>query len=636
MRTFIRAVVAAGVMVTGSAAAFTQKTPLTSIGHEAIIVQAGQRIPNVPRLTASQAGCRFCDDFGTDKWRLWSAVIGNRWADFSGYNVVTEVARAKLHHRKTDCFDAVAQDGDVVQYQHALRARCDSGVAGLRNAYTGTVSLIRARFLAAVAAGDEPILVRDGGLWVGRYTVDHAYFLLGLALHALQDSFSEEHAVRSPDGRRIKDLKTYVDTPNAPKHCKPGRDRDKYAMFGYLPQPTPLNGDYVFNTTVSNAWGNAKRSADNAMKASADLMDAFLSAKLDPSKVNSLWSAFEDKWLLLDPSVPTQDGGSKSPKCADDSDDTESTRRECLRESGLEVQLPEAYPPFCWPASRCALSYDDLKGVVARDATAASNEVLGGLDASVGTYIAGLHVGASETPDDFGAHAADGYINFSLQEEDLFFLETGDSFPILTKEERTDAVRGPWERLIGTLDARSSDVRDRACSGVAHYDGDAARACRSAFDRTIHGIQDHSANLYAAHLSQGLSGQDAIVVPVVISVMSSSMAIASAEIVPFSAASLSPFTSRSASSSSSASSPPSPPASPSSASATAPLQPPPPPPPPAPPSPVTGDSVRRARLYDEFQQCVRDPVGRLYDPLDREKSCRKEHSDKLRAAGLPE
>ncbi len=176
-------------------------------GHEFLVVTGAHYLSDGQfaepgwannQITGPTASCRKCDQFDTNNWRTWSLVQGNRWADIGGYSVIGS----------GECFHAAVQDSDGVQYQHALRKRCDVGIRGLVRAHAGTVALIRDRFMRAVTAASEPVWFSDGGMVSLRYKAHRPTFLLGMAIHALQDTFSTEHTFRSGDWHALIDMKT--------------------------------------------------------------------------------------------------------------------------------------------------------------------------------------------------------------------------------------------------------------------------------------------------------------------------------------------------------------------------------------------------------------------------------------------
>jgi hypothetical protein len=589
VRRLARWLAAAGVLCAGaSAPAFTQRTLVTSLGHEAIIVAAASAIQAGPRVDASTIGCPHCDRYGTDDWHVWSAVIGNRWADMGGYDVLHEIARPLLG--KDDCFDAVVQDAQSVQYQHGLRTWADVGEDGARRTQDGTRTVIWDRFYRGWRETETAMWVRDGGLRVHVVRVDRAYFFLGMALHALQDSFSTEHTQRSTDWTYLVDYKTYVGTPGAQQHAQRGKDKDKFTFFGIFPQPTPKNGDYVFVGTTSDAWtvGNVKDSAAEARDASFDLMTAFEAARRRPGDVATLvqqWSAWEAKWLRGPGPAPGAPQAPANPLPAD-LQKTEDARNRCLEASGRGSELTD-YPPFCWPAGGrgpCTADAQQLEGYAAAEATRSLDAVKADVQAAFAAVPARVEDPPDGSAATLGSRAGDETRAAALQEADRFFLELGDSFATLSEPRRRHVVDDPWDALVKAMTDRAGGTRDAACARVRRWPGtDAARQaaesqCRAAFDARWRQRRGSLDALYDAGLRLDL---------VAVAPLPSPAASASA-----------------ASAASSAAAPP-----------------------------ATADAQRRA-LYEQMQACIDDPMRRVLNPLGHESTCRDTYREGLRGAGL--
>jgi len=341
-------------LATASSEAFSQK-PLKE-GHDLLTVNAAQatggvfteppafqRYPNGStrpntEVDKQTAGCSVCDTYNTRSWKTWSAVMGNRWTDLGGYRIETSDA----------CFQATMQDSDDVQYSHALRRRGDIGPSGVRRTHDGTVAFIQNRFMQAVREPEGAMSFRDGGVSERIYKANAPYFILGIALHALQDSFSEEHTVRSADWHKVRDYKTYVGTPGATSHAKHKTSPDK---FHELIKPTATNGDFVFASDSSSVL---KPSAQHAVLASSDLMSAFDSARRTPSQAAQLWVGFASKWLQFDPVPATCSSTTDScPPDGPPKGDVETLRKKCIATAGREPRLDTDYPRFCWPDKSC-------------------------------------------------------------------------------------------------------------------------------------------------------------------------------------------------------------------------------------------------------------------------------------------
>jgi hypothetical protein len=320
------------ILLSGSLSAFTTKWGGLATGHEELIrlaaVNAGGVLaePVVPaaygllptdQITEATALCSSsCDHFRTWNWRTWSAIMGSRWTDIGGYS--TSLGEAA-------CVKAAFQDNDDVQYVHSLRRRCDVGGDGLRRAHAGTVAVVRDRFMLATAAQEGSMKILDGGAAPSYFIVDVPYFLLGLAIHTLQDSFSTEHTARSSDWRKLRNFNTYVDTLRVPRHS--------VALEAPGDVIVNVSGPIVTPTDVARIyrWDNLKPSAQAAVLASADLMKAFAVARQPGADKEAIWETFANTWLALEPD-PNALATDSDPICATrhDAENIERKRELCI------------------------------------------------------------------------------------------------------------------------------------------------------------------------------------------------------------------------------------------------------------------------------------------------------------------
>lgn len=347
-----------GTSLTDVSSGFSQKE--VALGHCYITHWAGVAAggmfaePTTGQVDVPTAACgATCDSHGTKNWNTWSAVMGQRWLDLGGFNAVKQVGRKDVIGQKSDCFEATMQDADDVQYAHALRRRCDSGGAGLRRAYDGLVEFIHKRFLASVDAPDGPMWFRDGGTSVEFRKANRPAFLLGLALHALQDSFSEEHTTRTADWHSLADIKTYVDTPGVARHADVKKDPGKF-LGGDETSLNLNNGDYAWTTLPLKVGSPLKPAAKQALDASKDLMVKFEAARKSPGQKEALWRDFVINWLRFAPSASAASSPEPNPKCASDTKDTEKWRTACIKKIGREQGIGDIdYPRFCFDDARC-------------------------------------------------------------------------------------------------------------------------------------------------------------------------------------------------------------------------------------------------------------------------------------------
>ncbi|WP_205691940.1 hypothetical protein [Caulobacter soli] len=195
------------------------------------------------------------------------AIIGERWVDFAGYNVITA---------KT-CWDAVAQEPADIQYDHFMRRYDDVGGAGGVNAAKASQQRFIQYFVAAATAPKTAITVYDGGATgSAAVTVDKNYFLFGRAVHLFEDSFSSEHTVRVPEDNfiKVRQVKSYV--------CALGSEQHTHAVSAIL---NYSSGDVIWKNNVDSrlnpTWtsykaSNMKPVALVATEATKDLWAAFI------------------------------------------------------------------------------------------------------------------------------------------------------------------------------------------------------------------------------------------------------------------------------------------------------------------------------------------------------------------------
>lgn len=149
---------------------------------------------------------------------LFSLLVGNRLTDTGGHSFTDMQAKRWF---QTDRSDAA-------QYAHCLRGENDDGSAGDSKAVAGA----RAQILGLLAEGQRRRGLCPGGRiiragmyidYYGRVEVPvHAsWFLIGRALHTLQDTFS--HTIRS----ERDDLEKIVTVMNFIDAVRPGHDETR-------------------------------------------------------------------------------------------------------------------------------------------------------------------------------------------------------------------------------------------------------------------------------------------------------------------------------------------------------------------------------------------------------------------------
>lgn len=239
---------------------------------------------------------------------VYDAIVGERWVDFAGYNVITS---------KT-CWDAVDQEPAAIQYDHFMRRYDDNNGGGGVTAASTSQQRFIAYFTAAAMAAPMSISVYDGGAaGSAAVSVDRNYFLFGRAVHQFEDSFSSEHTVRSPKDNyiQVQQVKSYV--------CALGSEQHTHSIPAILDYSS---GDVIWKSTVDSrlnpTWfaykpSNMKPVALVAVEATKDLWAAFIrtlgvpmnqraaAAQLEATTLVGHWLSYKDgdmKTWYADPS----------------------------------------------------------------------------------------------------------------------------------------------------------------------------------------------------------------------------------------------------------------------------------------------------------------------------------------------
>lgn len=225
------------------------------------------------------------------------AIIGERWVDIGGYNVLTSM----------ECFTSVAQEAVDGQYDHFMRRWDDrDGEGGVRSAQQSRDRFVR-YFIEAATASQTTMLAYDGGASNSTsMEVDRNYFLLGRAIHLLQDSFSPEHTARiaADNFVSVRQVKAYLCAPGAEQHSH-GNDK----VFWYA------SGDVIWlkGTGLDPRWEAYKPSSMTvpaivAMEATKDLWAAFIRTMGTPpdqraSVARSEAETLAANWMAFDPNA---------------------------------------------------------------------------------------------------------------------------------------------------------------------------------------------------------------------------------------------------------------------------------------------------------------------------------------------
>jgi hypothetical protein len=353
---------------TGTAAAFTQSSPITPVGHEWLTVEAAKEVGKNEKefsllLEASskevwdQARCKACDQYETSNFAVWSTVMGNRWVDIMGFTPPAQ----------EDCLNAVAQDNEEVQYDHFLRQLGGEGDKGREKAIAESVKRFRKYFLDAVAAGSDLIAFTDGGTLQRSLKARRDYFLFGRAAHLFQDSFSLEHADRTAKDRfkTVRDIKSYVCTRGSYQH-KHGLPSAMLNLYGISQENYDNHGDVLWKDRgplglSPNEQENLKEHANAAYYAMMDLWRAFVRAKQPGADAEKKVDDVIKTWMSIAPPVlaPPPWRISGESECATKRQFMNRKRATCLSVTGTGGFGDPLKPPLDWLAPSWHGGYPD-------------------------------------------------------------------------------------------------------------------------------------------------------------------------------------------------------------------------------------------------------------------------------------
>ena len=203
-----------------------------------------------------------------------STIIGVRSPDTEGH-AITNFARLRQIHADPD---------PVGQYAHALRGPDDDGSNGDLEAIEGLRQVIIGLVTDAFASRQKPPeqqLIKVP-LYIDFYGVvdievwEPAY-LIGRALHAIQDSFS--HAIRTDDLKRIRHVLNYVD-----------------AIGGHHHEPTDgLPHSDFMDTCVGETEPIAMTASEVSTALVAAINEAAGASSVEPIR------AVLDEWMVYEP-----------------------------------------------------------------------------------------------------------------------------------------------------------------------------------------------------------------------------------------------------------------------------------------------------------------------------------------------
>lgn len=326
------ALAVAAWLCAGQALAFTQGAGIrgtggTPQGHEWLTVRSAHEVlgdergdlptdprtvNQLPRAENPRITSEMAADFkrqttgettyGAKYQKVMDAILGQRWVDIAGFNVV------KANASKYNCFDMVPQLPDDIQRDHFMRMRGDAGGAGAVAAMNDGVARFVQYFVDAATAPEGKVKAWDGGGYSVKIEADRNYFLFGRAIHLFQDSFSSDHTVRLPgDGyKRLHGIKTYLCSLHSDQH---GRTKP-FAMDFSLDYNKV--GDVIW-LSRRNDWTptNVKLNALVSVEGMKDAWAAFIRVMALPreqrgSAARAAAEGIARTWLAFDPEAVRQ------------------------------------------------------------------------------------------------------------------------------------------------------------------------------------------------------------------------------------------------------------------------------------------------------------------------------------------
>ncbi len=234
---------------------------------------------------------------------VYSAIIGERWVDIGGFNVLKSMAGAKILGG-IDGFSVVAQEAAELQVDHFMRSHFDEGPRGGVTAARRAQERFVTHFVNAAMAPQLQVRVWDGGGVREEADVDLNYFLFGRAVHLFQDAFSSEHVVRieEDDYRSVRQVLSYLCALGCEQHTHDPQDIR-----------SGKSGDVVWLEGTSYGWehykpSNMKTVALVAAEASKDLWAAFIRTMATPMAERNVVATAEanqlvENWLSFDEAV---------------------------------------------------------------------------------------------------------------------------------------------------------------------------------------------------------------------------------------------------------------------------------------------------------------------------------------------
>ncbi len=291
------AILLASISDGAPARAFTIESPVFGACHEHITLAALARAPfapDVPTVPADDAQRRLASALpftvpaaAASDPRVVALLIGVREADV-GALAATDLDRLATVHG-----DPATQPSDC------LRSPADDGVAGDARALAACRAYIEDQVARALGPADEiDAGTEDVGVslaFEGTRTVPLARFphRVGLALHALQDSFS--HTYRDASGTQVLTVHNWVDWVTG--HYDPARDGVRHQS----------DRDHCTGDAASIAR------ATHAEDASAELLAAIADPSGGRAGRLARTSLVLDRWLTLTPGCDASNAWCGSP-----------------------------------------------------------------------------------------------------------------------------------------------------------------------------------------------------------------------------------------------------------------------------------------------------------------------------------
>jgi len=256
---------------------------LPDLDIDAISLPDGNRWRRVAAFLIDTSGYDPSQLNERQRFVLFSLLVGNRLTDTGGYSFTDMESKRWFQ----------GDGSDEAQYAHCLRGELDDHLAGDSRAIAGT----RAQILGLLSEGTCRLALTSTGqitrvgLYLDYYgqvevSVHHAWFLIGRALHTLQDSFS--HTIRSEQD----DLKKIVTVMNFIEAVRPGHDETRDGLAHSDNMDNCYSEDMVPLTAA-------------ARQASADFLRAVASDFCKGG--NSNVKGVLDEWLMLNPRCMRRD-----------------------------------------------------------------------------------------------------------------------------------------------------------------------------------------------------------------------------------------------------------------------------------------------------------------------------------------